>query len=92
MLLYGSRDLVGSSAVHAFSASNACFTHGEPSSKRVDGVGLDPKLRKLRWPWRCIQPITAKATASVAVVGKMSSIPRAAAIFPHAIHAAGGRD
>ena len=35
-----------------------------------------PKLRL----WRCTQPRAAKATAGVAVVGKMASIPRAAVV------------
>ena len=64
----------------------------EPSSQRVGGFGLiaesrqsyvrgvalsrePPKLRS----WSCTQPRAAKATAGVAVVRKMASIPRAAA-------------
>ena len=62
----------------AFFASNACFTRDEPSSKRVDVVGLSRKPPKLR-SWRCTQPRAAKATAGVAVVGKMTSITRATA-------------
>ena len=50
-----------------------------PSSKRVGGVGLGRKSPKLR-SWRCTQPRAAKATAGVAVVGKMASITRAAAV------------
>ena len=98
----------------AFSASNACFTrgeplskhaeplskhgeplskhseplskhgeplskHGEPLSKQVRGVGLSRKPPKLR-SLRCTQPRAAKATVGLAVVGKMTWIPRAAAI------------
>ena len=77
--LCGSRKSVGNSVLRAFSASNACFAHDELSSERVGGVGLSRKPPKLR-SWRCTQPRAAKATAGVAVVGKMTSIPRAAAI------------
>ena len=63
----------------AFFASDACFARDEPSSKRVGGVGLSRKPPKLRL-WRCAQPRAAKATAGVAVVGKMASIPRAAVV------------
>ena len=80
------------SVLRAFSASNASFTRDEPSSKRVGGVGLGPKPPNLRCSWRCTQPRAAKATASVAAVGKMSSIARAAAICLFMIHATGGRD
>ena len=79
MLLYGSSKSVGSSVLRAFSASNACFAREEPSSKRVGGVGLSQKPPKLR-SWRCTQPEASKSTAGVAVVGKMTSIPRAAAV------------
>ena len=65
--------------VRAFSASNAGFARDEPSSKRVGGVWLGRKPPKLR-SWRCTQPRGAKATAGVAIVGKMASIPRAAAV------------
>ena len=58
----------------AFSASNACFARDEP--KPVGGVELSRKPPKLR-SWRCMQPRAAKATSGVAVVGKMTSIPRA---------------
>ena len=66
--------------LRAFSTSNACVARDEPSSKRVGGVGLIRKPPKLARSWRCTQPRTTKATAGVAVVGKMTSIPRAAAI------------
>ena len=60
-----------------------CFvrsrTRDEPSSKRIGGVGRSRKPPKLR-SWRCAQPRAGKATAGVAVVGIMPSIPRAAAI------------
>ena len=43
----------------------------------VRGVALmPPRLRS----WRCTQPRAAKATAGVAVVGKMASITRATAV------------
>ena len=42
--------------------------------------------------WRCAQPTAAEATASVAVVGKMPSILRAAAICHRMMHVAGRRD
>ena len=51
----------------------------EPSSKRVGGVGLSRQLPKLR-SWRFTQPRATKATASVAVVGKLASITRATAV------------
>ena len=70
---------VGSSVLRAFFASNACFARDEPSSKRVGGLGLSRKPPKLR-SWRCTQPRAATATAGVAVVGKMASITRAAAV------------
>ena len=63
----------------AFFASNACFARDEPSSKRDGGVGLSRQPPKLR-SWRCTQPRAAKATAGVAVVGKMASITRATAV------------
>ena len=44
--VYGSRKSVGSSVLRAFPASNACFARDEPSSKRVGGVGLQPKVAK----------------------------------------------
>ena len=65
--------------LRAFFASNACFTRDEPSSKRVGGVGPSRKPPKLR-SWRCTQPRAAKATAGVAVVGKLASITRATAV------------
>ena len=77
--MYGARNSVGSSVLRAFLASNACFTRDEPSSKRVGGVGLSRKLPKLH-SWRCTQPRAAKATAGVAVVGKMAPITRATAV------------
>ena len=77
VLLYGRRKSVGSAVLRAFFASNACFARDEPSSKRVGGVGLSRKPPKLR-SWRCTQPRAANATAGVAVVGKIISIPRAA--------------
>ena len=75
VLLYGTRNSVGSSVLRAFLASNACFARDE----WVGGVGLSRKLSKLR-SWRCTQPKAAKATAGVAVVGKIASITRAAAV------------
>ena len=77
--MYGTRKSVGSSVLRAFFASNACFTRDEPSSKRVGGFGLSRKPSRLR-SWRCTQPRAAKATAGIAVVGKMASITRAAAV------------
>ena len=77
--MYGTRKSVGSSVLRAFFASNACFTRDEPSSKQVGGFGLSRKPSRLR-SWRCTQPRAAKATAGVAVVGKMASITRAAAV------------
>ena len=71
--------------IRAFFASNACFARDEPSSKRVGGVGLSLKPPMLR-SWSCTQPRAAKATAGVAVAGKMASITRACVI-----HAAGER-
>ena len=68
-----------SAVLRAFFASNACFARHEASSKRVGGVGLSRKPPKL-CPWRCTQPRAAKATAGVAVVGKMASITRATAV------------
>ena len=85
VLLYGGRKSVGSSVLRAFTASNVCFVRDESSSKRVNGVewvggvGLSRKSRKLRF-WRCTQPRAAKATAGLAVVRKMASIPRAAVV------------
>ena len=68
-----SRKSAGSSVLRAF------FARDEPSSKRVVGLGLSRKPPKLR-SWRCTQPRAATATAGVAVVGKMASITRAAAV------------
>ena len=65
--------------LRVFSASNACFARDQPSSKQVGVVGLSREPPNLR-SWRCVQPTTAKATAGVAVVGKMTSIPCAAPI------------
>ena len=79
VLLYGSRTSVGSPVLRAFSASNARFTRDEPSSNRFGAVGLGQKLPKLR-SWRCIQSRAASAAEGVAVVGKITSIPRGAAI------------
>ena len=79
VLLYGAQNSVGSSVLHAFLASHASFTRDEPLSKRVGGVGLSRKPIKLR-SWRRTQPRAAKATAGVAVVGKMTSITRATAV------------
>ena len=47
--------------------------------RRVGGLGLSRKPPKIR-SWRCTQPRAATATAGVAVVGKMASITRAAAV------------
>ena len=54
------------------------FARDEPSSKRIGDVGLSRKPPKLR-SWRCAQPRVAK-TKGVAVAGKMTSIPQAAAV------------
>ena len=43
VLLYSSRQSVGSSVLRVFVASNACFALDEPLSKRVGGVGLSRK-------------------------------------------------
>ena len=51
----------------------------EPSSQRVGCFGLSRKPPKLR-SWSCTQPRAAKATAGAAVVGRMGSRPRAAAV------------
>ena len=45
----------------------------------VDGVELRRKPPTLR-SWRCIQPSAAETTAGVSFVGKMTPIPRAAAV------------
>ena len=90
VLLYGSQKSAGSSALRAFSASNACFARDEPASKRIGGVGFSRKPPKLR-SWHCTQPRAAKATAGVSVVGKMTSIPRAAAIVVNALLMSGAR-
>ena len=79
VLLYGSRKSVGSSVLRAFFASNACFARDESSSKRDGSVGLSRKPPKLRL-CRCTQPKAAKATAGVAVIGKIASIARATAV------------
>ena len=79
VLLYGCRRSVGRSVLRAFPASNAYFTRDEPVSKRVGDVVLGRNSPKRR-SWRCTQPRSAKAAASVAVVGNMSSIPPAAAV------------
>ena len=42
-----------SAVLRAFFASNACFAHDEPSSKRVGGVGLSRKPPTLR-SWRSL--------------------------------------
>ena len=54
----------------------------EPSSQRVGGFGLiaESYVRGKLRSWSCTEPTSAKATAGVAVVGKMGSIPRAAAV------------
>ena len=68
-----------SAVLRAIFASNACFARDEPSTKRVGGVGISRKPPKLR-SWLCTQPRAAKAIAGVAVVGKIASITRAAAV------------
>ena len=75
----GRRKSAGSSVLRAFSASSACSARDEPSSKRVGGVGFSRKPPKLR-SWRCTWPRAAKAPEGVTVVGKTTTIPRAAAI------------
>ena len=79
VMLYGTRKSVGTSVLRAFLASNACFTRDQPSSERVGGVGL---IRKppMHSSGRCTQPRAAKSVAGVAVVGKMTSIPRAGVV------------
>ena len=59
----------------------------EPSSQRVGGFGLiaESYVRS----WSCTQARAAKATAGVAVVGKMGSIPRAAAVMCYTLLASG---
>ena len=78
-MLHGSRKSVGSSVLRAFPrtmrASRA--TNLRPSELvALDFTRKPPKLRL----WRCTQPRAAKATAGIAVVGKMASIPRAAVV------------
>ena len=66
--------------LRAFFASNACFARDEPSSKRVCGVMLSRKPPKLH-SRRCTQPRESRKTyGRRAVVGKMASITRAAAV------------
>ena len=90
VLPYGTRKTAGSSVLRAFFAGNACFARDEPSSKRVDGVGLSRKPAKLH-SWCCTQPSAAKVAAGVAVVGKMASITLAAAVVCYALLASGVR-
>ena len=79
-----------SAVLRAFFASNACFACDEPSSKRVGGVGLSRKPSKL-CPWCCTQPRAGKATAGVAVVGKMASIMPTTAVMCYTLLASGAR-
>ena len=53
--------------------------------------GLGHKLPTLR-SWRCTQRIAAKATTSVAVVGKMQSVLHTAAIVSYKLRAGGVRN
>ena len=62
----------------------------EPSSKRVGDVVLSRKPPNLR-SWSCTQPRATKATAGVAVVGKMASITRATAVVWYTLLASGAR-
>ena len=57
-----------------------CLTQDEPWPQRIGDVGLGPKPLWLRLFVALHQPRAAKVTASVAVVGKMPSIPRAVGI------------
>ena len=69
-----------SAVLSSFLTSNACFARNEPLSKQVGSVELSRKPPKLR-SWRCTLPRAAKATAAgIAVVGKMASVLRAAAV------------
>ena len=77
--------------LRAFSASNACFARDEPLSRRVSVIGLRRKPPKLR-SWRCTQPRAVKATAGVAVLGKITTILRAAAIVRYTMLASGARN
>ena len=50
-----------------------------PRPGALVALHISPKPPNLRL-WRCTQPRAAKATAGVAAVGKMASIPRAAVV------------
>ena len=65
-----------------------CFARSSRASRASRATNLRPsglvalglaESRQSCW-WRCTQPRAAKATAGVAVVGKMASITRAAAV------------
>ena len=63
-----------------------------PCPNGLVALGLaESRQTKLR-SWRCTQPRASNATAGVAVVGKMASIPRAAAVVRYTLLADGARN
>ena len=68
-------------ATHASCAMN-------PRPSGLVELDLAESLRS----WRCTQPRATKATAGVAVVGKMASIPRAVAIVRYTLLTSGARN
>ena len=65
--------------VSSFLREQRALALDEPSSQRVGIFELSRKPSKLR-SWSCTQLRAAKATAGVAVVGSMESIPRAVGV------------
>ena len=69
-------------AALCFARSSRATRASRATNLRPSGLvalGLGRKLLTLR-SWRCTQPRATKATAGVAVIGKMASITRATAV------------
>ena len=66
-------------AALCFARSPQATRVSRATNPRPSGLNFSRKPPKLRL-WRCTQPRAAKATAGVAVIGEMTSIPRAAVV------------
>ena len=91
VLLYGSRKTVSSSVLADSPRATRASRATDPHPSGLVALDFSRKPPKLRL-WCCTQPRAAKATAGVAVVGKMASIPHAAAVEWYTMLASGARN
>ena len=90
-MLYGTRKPVGSPVLRAFFARTRSSRATNVRSSELVALGLFSRKSPKSRSRRRAQPKAAKATAGVAVVGKMVSITRATAAVWYTLLASGAR-